>query len=385
MITAAIPLPIQIVIDDVGWWCGENGSARQEPYRTGIKRNHVLADYEALISLGKQLNMRPQAAFIACEWDKYNILRDLPSSTWMGKSWDNSRWVGEWQEEAADLLRRNRDHFELTLHGVGHEFWAEENGDWRFTRAEWCDTSGNMRPRHEVQARFDYFQRLLDQHSLGVFPTSFVPCAFSYRFATDGSGLARMLRRVGIRFVSTPVSDMHNAGRFQHRYFGYDDGVMTVDRGMDLLRWFAIGATPSGAIEGPICGMHWPNILHEDPERNEEIVQAWVEFLRPYDQRIDRMLAPNTDAFASQLAHHECTTMQVADNKIEFDFQESIKLPDSIAHSVFVLKLESSVPLQFTASGVEIMTVEETKGIYKLALRKPATIQSGSIEYRPKL
>jgi len=26
-----IPLPIQMVIDDVGWWCGTSGVERQEP------------------------------------------------------------------------------------------------------------------------------------------------------------------------------------------------------------------------------------------------------------------------------------------------------------------------------------------------------------------
>ena len=35
-LTASIPLPIQVVIDDVGWWSGKDGSLYQEPYRTGI-------------------------------------------------------------------------------------------------------------------------------------------------------------------------------------------------------------------------------------------------------------------------------------------------------------------------------------------------------------
>src|SRR5688572_18466494 len=96
-----VPMPLQIVIDDVGWWNGEDGSARGEPYRTGIARDHCAADYHAIVSLGRQLGMRPQAAFIASEWDTRNILRRLPSCTWMGVAWDNSRWVGPWLEEAA--------------------------------------------------------------------------------------------------------------------------------------------------------------------------------------------------------------------------------------------------------------------------------------------
>ena len=101
-----IPMPVQVVIDDVGWWSGEDGSKRQEPYRTGINRNHVPADYQAIADLGRKLGIRPQAAFILCEWDKENILRQVPTSTWMGDRWDNSKWVGPWLEEAAEIVKK---------------------------------------------------------------------------------------------------------------------------------------------------------------------------------------------------------------------------------------------------------------------------------------
>lgn len=54
-LSVTIPMPIQIVIDDVGWWSGEDGNKRQEPYRTGIGRNHVPADYRAIVDLGIKL------------------------------------------------------------------------------------------------------------------------------------------------------------------------------------------------------------------------------------------------------------------------------------------------------------------------------------------
>ena len=72
--SAIIPRPIQVVIDDVGWWSGRDGSDKDEPYRTGINRNHVVADYQAIIQLGRALGIRPQAAMVLCEWDRENIL-----------------------------------------------------------------------------------------------------------------------------------------------------------------------------------------------------------------------------------------------------------------------------------------------------------------------
>ena len=88
-ISVYIPLPIQVVIDDVGWWSGKDGEAENQPYRTGINRNHVLADYEAVVELGKSLGIRPQAATILCEWDRGNILRK-------GKIfWEKGKYFGK--------------------------------------------------------------------------------------------------------------------------------------------------------------------------------------------------------------------------------------------------------------------------------------------------
>ena len=120
-----IPLALQIVIDDVGWWSGRDDSAAGGPYRNNLPRNHTVADYRAIVELGRRLGMRPQAAFILCEWDRGNLLRELPTGTWQGRLWDNSRWVGPWLDEAAQVIREGRRHLELTLHGVGHEYWHE--------------------------------------------------------------------------------------------------------------------------------------------------------------------------------------------------------------------------------------------------------------------
>lgn len=59
-----LPLPLQIVIDDVGWWSGKDDSANNGPFRSGINRNHVPADYTALAELGKQLNPKPLSSYI---------------------------------------------------------------------------------------------------------------------------------------------------------------------------------------------------------------------------------------------------------------------------------------------------------------------------------
>lgn len=385
-IKIAIPMPIQIVIDDVGWWSGEDGSKRQEPYRTGINRNHVPADYQAIVDLGKKLGVRPQAATILCEWDRQNILRNLPTSTWMREKWDNSKWVGPSLDEAAEIIRNNRNHYELTMHGIGHEYWEDEN----FTRAEWADRSGQMRPLDQVELHLDYFAKLLEQNQLGAFPASFVPTAFLHGFGLTGDhkiSMAAVVKKRGIRYINTPFYNMYNAEAVQFELFGVDDGVMTIDRGNDLFDWDVFGGRPSGVLTGPTCGMHWPNLLHEDPARNSEIVEAWVDFLQPYNHKLESMLAPDSDFFQNQLVHHVCTKTSSSDNNIALKFSEDKLLPERFAKSRFMLKLESGSQLMFESQNINILSDSfekvQDKYMYVLILESMPERMSAQIKYTP--
>ncbi len=352
---AVIPMPIQVVIDDVGWWSGEDGNARQEPYRTGIARNHAPADYQAIVDLGRALNIRPQAAMILCEWDRENILRELPTSTWMGANWDNKKWVGPWLDEAAEIITSNSDHYEFTMHGIGHEYWDGES----FTRAEWADRNGVMRPVDQVEAHLDYFAKLMEQNNLGNFPTSFVPTAFNHGFGPTGDhdvSFAEILSGRGINYINTPFDDMANAEAANFDYFGFDAGVITVDRGRDLLSWKAIGTPPRGELRGPTCGMHWPNLLHQDPERNGEIVEAWATFLKPYNEKMETLLAPNSLSFRHQLVHYVRTRLNLDGGRMQFDFSDIDSLPGRLGREEFTVKLNSPVPLEFSPKRIEIVS-----------------------------
>lgn len=356
-LNVTIPMPIQVVIDDVGWWSGEDGSKHQQPYRTGISRNHVPADYQAIVDLGRKLGVRPQAATILCEWDRKNILRNVPTSTWMRAKWDNSKWVGSWLDEAADIIRSNKNHYELTLHGLGHEYWEDEN----FTRAEWADRSGQMRPLDQVELHLDYFAKIMDQNELGDFPTSFVPTAFMHGFGPTGNhkiSMAGVLKKRGIQYINTPFNDMYNAKAVQFGLFGIDEGVITVDRGKDLFNWNIFGGKPERALIGPTCGMHWPNLLHEDPNRNSEIVDAWVKFLRPYNEKPDTLLATDSCAFRKQLLHLFATKIQLNGTSFELDFTEVDRIMGELDRSELVIKVSSPNKLIFNTDTIKIAATD---------------------------
>ena len=387
-ITAVIPMPIQVVIDDVGWWSGQDGSKWQEPYRTGISRNHVPADYRAIAELGKALGIKPQAAMILGEWDKQNILRNVPHSTWMGKNWDNSKWVGPWLEEAAYIINQNHENYEITLHGLGHEWWT----DGIFTRAEWSNNEGVMRPKEDVERHLDAFYEIMKQNNLGDMPNSFVPTAFRHGFGvTPGNdmSLAELLGKRGFTYINTPYSIMLNRENVKHGLFGFDAGVMTVDRGDDLVSWYQIGPNPEGEITGSTCGMHWPNLLHENPERNSEIVERWVKLLTPYKNKQNTLLAKNSDEFQHQLAHNVCTKIVFQENLIELDFSETDKLPGNIGKNELTLKISCPNELQFTSENIKVISTtfkrNDNSILHTLCLGRKKGIAKASVNLVPKL
>jgi hypothetical protein len=360
VVEAIIPLPIQVVIDDVGWWSGEDGSEYQEPYRTGISRSHVPADYQAIVDLGKALGIQPQAATVLGEWDKQNILRKVPHSTWMGDKWDNSQWVGPWLEEAADIINNNKDHFEITVHGLGHEWWV----DGKFTRAEWADDNGVMRPKEILEQHLDAYAEIMHQNKLGELPKSFVPNAFRHSFGvTKGNdiSLAQLLAGRGFTQINTPFSSMFNSEAAQYGFFGVDSGIMTIDRGADFLDWNIIGVIPDGEIKGPTCGMHWPNLLHKNPERNSEIVARWVKLLAPYHQKQETMLAKNSVEFQQQLAHNKLSKLKVADNAIKLDFSDTKNVGTITSNEELTVKVRSENELDFSSENIKIVSISSQK------------------------
>ena len=385
-LSASIPLPIQVVIDDVGWWSGKDGSLSQEPYRTGINRNHVIADYKAIIDLGKALGIRPQAATVLGEWDRENILRNVPHSTWMGEKWDNSKWVGPWLEETADLITTNPAHYEITVHVLGHEWWT--NG--KFTRAEWADDKGIMRPKEILEQHLDAYAAIMFQNKLGELPKSFVPNAFKHSFGiTEGNdiSLAGLLKKRGFTYINTPFESMFNKEAAHYNFFGVDSGIMTVDRGSDIFDWNVIGVKPEGIINGPTCGLHWPNLLHEDPERNPETVQAWIELLAPYDKKQETLLAKNSLFFQKQLAHHIASKIEVKDGAVNMDFSDTLKLGTVLPNNELTVKISSDKEIDFSSDTIQIVSVTSSKDakafLYSLNL-EISNSSNASISYKSK-
>jgi hypothetical protein len=301
----------------------------------------------------------------------------------MGEDWDNSKWIGPWLEEATDIINGNKENFEITMHGLGHEWWT--NGV--FTRAEWADRNGVMRPKDDLEQHIDAFAEIMRQNNLGELPTSFVPTAFNHGFGiTPGNeeSIAAILNKRGFIYINTPFYNMLNKENVQYDIFGIDSSIMTVDRGSDILDWDVIGVKPEGGINGTTCGMHWPNLLHENPERNSEIVEAWIKLLAPYNEKKETMLAKNSLEFQQQLAHYKCTELDNNTEEINLDFSKTDELGTAVKNSEIIVKVSCNKELVFSSDHVKIESISTIKGpgsiLYTLRIDR-SNLQKAKIKF----
>jgi hypothetical protein len=306
-----IPRPTYIVIDDVGWWSGTNGSEYGEPYRTGIDRTHCVKDYEALDLFARMLGIKPQIALVIGEWDRSNILKDIPHSNWALTEWDNSHNVGEHLDEAMEII--NRGNFCVAIHGLCHEYWEEKGV---FTRAEF----GFERSNDIIKLHLDAYMQILNDNGYKGKINAFVPPAFCH---TVGR-VSKLLNQYGVKYMSTIFKSMKYKG-MADRYV-YENGIINCDRVQNPIPWNSIDSTPPTEIKSGFFGLHWPNILHPNPHRNYETVEKWVSYFNRYKNVYGLILAKDEDEGHQQTVYEKDAKLEVTDEGIRITMLGTIKL-----------------------------------------------------------
>jgi hypothetical protein len=302
-LTVSIPMPIFLVVEDVGWWQGKDGSAGNEPFRNGFPRRHCLADYQALVRLARRLKMRIALGMVIGEWDRGNLLKSVAGATWMGPSWDNRQNQGPWLDETSKYLRTHRDQLEIACHGLCHEFWQ----DGRMERSEFHDSSGRMRSKTLVRRHLEAFADLLGQNNLPDMPRIFCPPALHHSFGNGDRSIQAILHEFGYQYVVTCFSRARIHTPPRHEKITWECGVGLLERGLSPVPWHEAAARPAWDFGNPILPLHWGNLLHPDPQRNNEVVDGWAEMLIGRADSMEYILAEDIAACWNQAAAYHLT------------------------------------------------------------------------------
>ncbi len=345
----SLPLPLFLVVEDVGWWRGEDGSARQEPFRNRFGRRHCLADYQALVRLSRHLGMRIAIAMVLGEWDTTNLLREVTGATWMGRNWNNRRNQGPWLAEAADYLRDHRHHLEIALHGLCHEFWQ----DGIMQRSEFHDGNGRMRPGERVVEHLTACRQILEQHGFSDFPRLYVPPALNHSFGDGTASMQAILRSFGSEYVTTRFSRAHRYLPPVHEAMTWECGVILLERGLSPVAWDQRATVPDSLPDQPIVALHWVNLLHPDPARNSEIVDRWAGLIRATTDDFRRILAEDVADCWNQAAYYYLAACRTGDSGVTIDLHGIPQLAQ--LHGPVTLKIRKTGAATWHCSGARVV------------------------------
>ncbi len=357
-------MPIFLVVEDVGWWQGRDGSANNEPFRNGFSRRHCLADYQALGRLAKRLKMRIAIGMVLGEWDRRKLLRDVTGATWMGAVWDNEFNCGPWLDEAAQFLRDNADWLEIACHGLCHEFWR----DGRMERSEFHDSGGIMRPADIVKSHLDAFAKLLEEYKLPGFPRIFLPPALHHSFGNGRDSMQAILYDYGVRYVVTRFSKARRYTEPLHENLTWECGVGLLERGLAPVPWNEAAANPAWDFGNPILPLHWSNLLHPDPAKNFTVVDRWAEMLEQQVNSMAHVLAPDFASCWKQAAAYHLAKLTAGEGKITIDLGLLEQVPEF--DGSITLKISCPPDLTWRCRGGQIVaTQKDSQGIQVVVLR----------------
>lgn len=352
-----LPMPIFPVIEDVGWWQGEDGSAAQQPYRNAFPRRHCLADYQALVRFADRLGVRIGLGMVLCEWDRNNTLGGIMGATWMGNHWNNQINQGPWLDETAEYLHHQRGSLELGLHGLCHEFWHEG----KMERSEFHDRHGNMRSRQVITSHLEAFGIILEQNGFSEFPRLFFPPALNHSFGNDKESIQALLYDYGIRYVITRFSRSRCFAPPHHEKITWECGVGLLERGLSPVPWNVSSSLPGWDFSGPILPLHWGNLLHPDPQHNNDIVDGWAEMLLAGTAGPERILAEDYETCWRQATIFYFGKLVLDGEYIEIDLQA---LPEDMPNSTgcFFLKVRGRHSMVVRSREAQIVSERHDDG-----------------------
>ena len=304
------PRAFAFAVDDLGWNIGNDVGDidSQGPYRIGIDRKMDLNDYKPIVEVGKTVGVRIQSLFILAEMDRLNILRAHPSTTWEGKNWDNSKNVCQEQIDIMNYVKNNAAYLEFGLHGIGHEYWNENN---QRNRAEWYSIDDN-KPREEdtMRVHIQCFKDIMAQYGLDEahhqrFPESFVPCAYAYYWKPGSDySTGKIMAENGVKYVNTLFECIEELNPPKgENGGGFDNGVIVVNRinyGNEWWKQSALPTVPLDKQKSDIIETHWSNWLDQDNFVQNQTTQKFIEYYQMVQKSKNRYCAKNTEQFHAQ-------------------------------------------------------------------------------------
>jgi hypothetical protein len=335
------PRAFAVAIDDMGWINGSHlgRDGGMGPSRAGVDRHFDISDYKAVAEAGKATGVRLQGLFVLCEMDRQNVCSGYPTTTMMGRDWDNAANVSDEQLETIDFVKQNAAFIEFGMHGVGHEFWPEKM---HRVRAEWYNLIEKKPwPEEILRGHFKCFGEIMKQYGLSEesghsFPESFAPCAYSYYWNPDGDySLGKLLKENGVKYANTDFSYIVELNPPRDKNGGgFDHGVHILNRinyGNRYFEYESLPLVPPECLESDVIESHFVNWLSAERSGQAGTTGKWINYLNRVQCLENRYLAKNTGQLHSQWLYNKFTmTEEPEPGVVTID---NTQMPDDVYNS----------------------------------------------------
>ena len=374
-----IPLPFQTVVDDIGWFNGNDERHIGMPSRTGMPRYHVAKDYRVMNEIGKRINQKICGAFVIGEWDKNNRMTGEEHMTKFPDKWDCRSTINMPEAERCFEEIESSDYIEIALHGLLHSFWDEEMGH--------DDQQYYIRPRsgytgteRMIPVPDDYFEKCIDKF-IEIYKDwgftkelrTFISPGSAFGPIDDNRSLARILKGKGFKYWSNYWAAIKKPCEII-------EGITFLNKGTGLVPWNAYDVNPAlindysiaendGLVRpmGVIFGLHWPNYLKLDPEKNLEGVDAWVDFYRRQANIFGIMISRDMEFAAHQAQYARFTEVTFTENEVILDFESVDKSGAiDIGDEVYVSMANHLRPLGIMGGVISLYETQQRFRTYKI-------------------
>ena len=372
-----IPVALQISFDDLGWHDGRDYTSVGGASRSGIPRDHVLADYKMMNELGRALNQKILGKLCLADWDKDNFLKGEIGITDNPVNWDRANTIDMEYAKACFEEIENSEYLEYCVHSVMHGRY-DENGK-IITERELFDKdeNGEWYPlsNEEIDRRLNLFFKIFNSWGFQQKPKMFgSPCGVpEKRSGEELAGLNAVLYKYGIRYFETFWAHFHT----------YEENVAYPVKYISSNRRIAIAmdwdvydvdikSLPDVISPGEknlcgILGLHWTNFLRLDPEENLKFIPEWVDYFERQSQIFGAMISRDFEFSAIQQFYYHFTDIDYRDGAYIIDVSRLLKQNfDSIKNEFFISLLNGTEPKGIKGGEIELYEEKRDFKTYKI-------------------
>ena len=333
----ALPVALQIVTDDIGWFNGRDIRCSDGPSRTGMPRRHCAEDYAMLNAIGKSIGQRINAPLVIGEWDKKNRLRGMPHASYNEAGWDMASEIDYAEAERCFDVMEKAEYLEYGFHGLLHGYWqdgislADQEFSYprsldyktKYAPASWLVPVDNAYLESHVETFFEIYNDWGFKKKI----RSFTSPSSVQGGIEENRHMTATMKKYGMIYWS-------NQWRAVKNLCEVIDGVIFVNKAIKQqpIPWEAYGVDPDTLCdysfafnngiehaERAIYGSHWPNFLQLNPLRNTDTLDAWTRHFKKQAEIFGVMLSKDIAFCASQAVYRKRSVLEYRKDGLVID------------------------------------------------------------------